>query len=1185
MAFVRTILDRISTITGRRSEEQPPQEDAGSGATEPADEAEVRSIYLNYRAQSVKYVSNAVSTAKYNFLTFLPKFLFEQFRKYSNLFFLCITLIQQIPLVSPTGRYTTLVPLLFILFVSAVKEIIEDFKRHRADDETNNRKILVLRGGIWVTLKWKELQVGDIVKVVNDQEFPADLVLLSSSEPQGMCYVETSNLDGETNLKIRQGLPQTANLLIHEDVAAMEGRIECEGPNRHLYEFVGNIRLRGSSKISSSHESTALLNDSPSINSDEIISDELKSPIPLGPDQILLRGAQLKNTKWVFGAVVYTGHESKLMMNSTSAPLKRSTMEVMTNTQILYMLFLLLSLALLSTIASEVWDSRHKHIHWYLPDNEKGNFFLTFLTFIILYNNLIPISLPVTIEVVKFIQAFFISWDIDMYHTDSNTPAVARTSNLNEELGQVKYIFSDKTGTLTRNVMEFKKCSVAGEIYGDGSETEDGFRDPRLTGSLHRGQAATKDVQNFLTFMAVCHTVVPEKDHTDPSIVHYQAASPDEAALVNAAKELGFIFSVRTPEYVTIDALGQEEKYEVLNVLEFNSYRKRMSVIVRNPEGTIYLYCKGADTVIYERLAEDSPYKEVTLQHLSEFANEGLRTLCFAGREISKEEYEEWSETYYKASTSLQNRDTKLDEAAELIEKNLFLHGASAIEDKLQWGVPETIETLSKADIKIWVLTGDKQETAINIGFSCKLLKEAMPLMIINEENHDDTRETLLRHVNTFGDQLGKENEVGLIIDGLSLKYALSFELRKEFLDLAVSCKAVICCRVSPLQKAEIVEMVKKSCQAITLAIGDGANDVGMIQAAHVGIGISGHEGLQAACASDYSIAQFRFLIKLLLVHGVWSYCRLSKVILYSFYKNITLYIIEFWFIWVNGMSAQILFDRWCIGLYNVFFTALPPFAIGLFDRTCTEHSLVQFPALYKPSQNSELFNTKVFWMWTANAFYHSALLFWIPLGALVTDVAWSNGHIGDHYFLGNMVYTYCVIVVCVKSGLETDAWTWCSHFAIWGSILFWVVFFGFYSLSWPVIPVSPEMSGQAAAVFSSGIFWMLLILMPILVLMRDVIWKVVRRTMYKTLAEKVQEAELRHEDPTTVIEQATRKTLTETSRLLKNLFTRKPSRPVADPYEMTQHGYAFSQEEHGVIPQSQLIRAYDTTKSKPEGL
>nr|XP_006820513.1 PREDICTED: probable phospholipid-transporting ATPase IA-like [Saccoglossus kowalevskii] len=1135
-----TDFDRLSgSVSGQQE-----RDDAGSGATEPPESSEVRIINLN-RPQEVKFVHNSVSTAKYNVLTFLPKFLFEQFRKYSNLFFLCITIIQQIPGVSPTGRFTTLVPLLFILFVSAVKEIIEDFKRHLADGQTNNRKVLVLRGGKWVNLKWKKVVVGDIVKIVNRHEFPADLILLSSSEPQAMCYVETSNLDGETNLKIRQGLPQTANLLSREDLTSMEGRIECEGPNRHLYEFVGNIRLRGSTKMAN----------------------------PLGTDQILLRGAQLKNTHWIFGAVIYTGHDSKLMMNSTAAPLKRSSMEVMTNSQILLMLILLLSLALLSAIASELWDNNHRDDHWYLPEQENSNFFLTFMTFIILYNNLIPISLPVTLEVVKFIQAFFIGWDIDMYHVDSNTPAMARTSNLNEELGQVKYIFSDKTGTLTRNVMAFKKCSIAGIAYGSDDEKEELFNDPRLVENLHRSHETASDIYNFLTLMSVCHTVVPEKDRNDPDIVHYQSASPDEAALVKGAKGLGFVFNVRTPEYIIIEEMGQVVKYDVLSVLEFSSTRKRMSVIVRNVEGKILLYCKGADSVIYERLAEGQLYQDITLHHLSEFASEGLRTLCLAYREISKREYEEWSEVYYKASTSIHFRDTKLEEAAELIEKDLHLVGATAIEDKLQWGVPETIDTLSRADIKIWVLTGDKQETAVNIGYSCKLLQEGMPLIIINEETLDETRETLLRHVNTFGDQIGKENCVGLIIDGRSLKYALSFELRKDFLDLAVSCKAVICCRVSPLQKSEIVEMVKKSCNAITLAIGDGANDVGMIQSAHVGVGISGQEGLQASCASDYSIAQFRFLIKLLLVHGVWSYSRLSKVILYSFYKNITLYIIEFWFIWVNGFSAQILFDRWCIGFYNVFFTALPPIVIGLFDRNCSEHSLVQFPQLYKPSQNSELFNTKVFWMWTLNAFYHSALLFWIPLGALVVDVAWGNGQTGDHYFLGNMVYTYVVVVVCLKSGLETDAWTWCSHLAIWGSILLWIFFFGVYSALWPTVPISAEMSGQAHAVFSSGIFWILLILMPVLVLMRDIVWKVIRRTMFKSLAEKVQEAELRHEDPTTVIEQATRKTFTETSRLLKSLFRKTPD------------GYAFSQEEHGVIPQAELIRAYDTTKTKPEGL
>lgn len=1127
------------------------QDGPESETTEEVEPTNQRIVYIN-TPQPVKYCSNKISTAKYNIASFLPKFLFEQFGRYANIFFLFIALLQQIPNVSPTGRYTTAVPLLFILTVSAIKEIIEDWKRHRADEGVNNREVLVLKNGDWLPVKWIDVAVGDLVKITSSKFFPADLVLLSSSEPQGMCYIETSNLDGETNLKIRQGVPQTSRLLTHQDLMEISGTVECETPNRFLYDFAGNIRPSG------------------------------RQAIPLGPDQLLLRGAMLRNTKWIFGIVIYTGHESKLMLNSTSAPLKRSNVEKVTNQAILILFVILIFLSLLSAIASFVWTHNHVNTDWYLGYAEMApsNFGYNLLTFIILYNNLIPISLQVTLEVVKFIQAVFINWDIDMYHEATDTPAMARTSNLNEELGQVKYIFTDKTGTLTRNIMEFKRCSIAGIIYGTTTEDEE-FNDPLLLENLHKHETSSK-IREFLTLMAVCHTVVPETNGDDSNII-YQAASPDEGALVRGAKKLGFIFTTRTPETVTVEVFGKNETYEVLNVLEFTSARKRMSVVFRCPDGKIKLFCKGADTVIYERLGENQLYKDITLTHLEEFATTGLRTLCIASAEISLDFYDEWKHTYYKASTTIQNREKKLEEAAELIEQNLYLLGATAIEDRLQEGVPESIANLMKADMKIWVLTGDKQETAVNIGYSCKLLTQGTPLLMVNEHSLDATRETLRRHVQDFGEHLRKENDVALIIDGQTLKYALLCDCRQDFLDIAVSCKSVICCRVSPIQKSEMVELVKNSVKTITLAIGDGANDVGMIQSAHVGVGISGNEGMQAACASDYAIAQFRYLNKLLLVHGAWSYSRLCKLILYSFYKNICLYVIEFWFAMVNGFSGQVVFERWSIGLYNVIFTASPPLVLGLFDRTCNAANMLRFPALYKTSQSGELFNIKVFWMWIINSIYHSILLFWLTVIALKHDILYTNGEVGNYLLLGNFVYTYVVITVCLKAGLETNAWTWLTHLAIWGSIASWFLFLIIYSHVWPVINLAPEMVDMDDHVFGCLIFWLGLLLIPTTALLRDVMWKVIRRTLLKTLREEVQEKELAHEDPSGVVLKSTKRRITETARLLKNVFSRSHTRiPTASDQP---HGYAFSQEEHGVIAQAELIRVYDTTKSKPEGL
>ncbi|XP_077649265.1 phospholipid-transporting ATPase IB isoform X2 [Urocitellus parryii] len=1109
-------------------------------------EATARTIYLN-QPHLNKFCDNQISTAKYSVLTFLPRFLYEQIRRAANAFFLFIALLQQIPDVSPTGRYTTLVPFIIILTIAGIKEIVEDFKRHKADNAVNKKKAIVLRNGMWHTIIWKEVAVGDIVKVLNGQYLPADMVLFSSSEPQAMCYVETANLDGETNLKIRQGLSQTADMQTREVLMKLTGTIESEGPNRHLYDFTGTLHLDG------------------------------QSPVALGPDQILLRGTQLRNTQWVFGVVVYTGHDTKLMQNSTKAPLKRSNVEKVTNVQILVLFGILLVMALVSSVGALYWNGSHGASNWYIKKMESSsdNFGYNLLTFIILYNNLIPISLLVTLEVVKYTQALFINWDIDMYYVGNDTPAMARTSNLNEELGQVKYLFSDKTGTLTCNIMNFKKCSIAGVTYGHFPEltreasSDDfcrissapsdscDFNDPRLLKNIEDNHPTAPVIQEFLTLLAVCHTVVPEKDGDE---IIYQASSPDEAALVKGAKKLGFVFTARTPYSVIIEAMGEEKTFEILHVLEFSSDRKRMSVIVRTPSGQLRLYCKGADNVIFERLSEDSEYMEETLCHLEYFATEGLRTLCVAYADLSEDDYAEWLEVYKEASIILKDRAQRLEECYEIIEKDLLLLGATAIEDRLQAGVPETIATLLKADIKIWVLTGDKQETAINIGYSCRLVSQNMTLILMKEDSLDATRAAITQHCTDLGDLLGKENDVALIIDGHTLKYALSFEVRRSFLDLALSCKAVICCRVSPLQKSEIVEVVKKRVNAITLAIGDGANDVGMIQTAHVGVGISGNEGMQATNNSDYAIAQFSYLEKLLLVHGAWSYIRVTKCILYCFYKNVVLYIIE-------------------------IFTALPPFTLGIFERSCSQESMLRFPQLYKITQNAEGFNTKVFWGHCINALVHSLILFWFPMKALEHDTPFSNGHATDYLFVGNIVYTYVVVTVCLKAGLETTAWTKFSHLAVWGSMVMWLLFFVVYSTIWPTIPIAPDMRGQATTVLSSAYFWLGLILVPTACLLEDVAWRAAKHTYKKTLLEEVQELETKTRVMgKAMLRDSNGKRMNERDRLIKRLGRKTPPTLFLGGsvnQQCVSHGYAFSQEEHGAVSQEEIVRSYDTTQRK----
>jgi phospholipid-transporting ATPase len=702
--------------------------------------------------------------------------------------------LQQIPGVSPTSRYTTIVPLGIVLLVSAGKEMVEDSRRKSQDKQLNTSKARVLRGSTFEDSNWINIAVGDVVRVESEEPFPADLVLLASSEPEGLCYIETANLDGETNLKIKQAIPETANLVSPADISRLGGKVRSETPNSSLYTYEATMTMQ---------------------------SGGGEKELPLNPEQLLLRGATLRNTPWVHGLVVFTGHETKLMRNATATPIKKTAVERLVNLQILMLGGILVTLSVISSIGDLVKRATSGQKLWYLryPTHVNGGkqFFSDFFTNWVLYSNLVPISLFVTIEIIKYWQAILISSDLDIYYDKTDTPANCRTSSLVEELGQVEYIFSDKTGTLTCNMMEFRQSSIAGIQYADevpedrratGDDGDMGIFDFTRLEHNRRNHPSREIINQFLTLLSTCHTVIPESNAAKGGKIKYQAASPDEGALVEGAVTLGYKFIARKPRSVMIEVSGEHFEYELLAVCEFNSTRKRMSTIFRCPDGKIRCYCKGADTVILERLGGDNPFVEATLQHLEEYAAEGLRTLCLAMREVPEEEFRQWQRVYSEAATTVGgNRADEMDKAAELIEHDFTLLGATAIEDKLQDGVPDTIHTLQTAGIKIWVLTGDRQETAINIGMSCKLISEDMTLLIINEENAAATKDNLQKKLSAVQSQFQTGvtiDTLALVIDGKSLTFALEKDMEKMFLDLAVICKAVICWYVFLLPSKDI---------------------------------------------------------------------------------------------------------------------------------------------------------------------------------------------------------------------------------------------------------------------------------------------------------------------------------------------------------------------------------------------
>ncbi|KAK7833496.1 putative phospholipid-transporting atpase 8 [Quercus suber] len=1074
-----------------------------------------RVVYCNdpYHSEAVKlnYRGNYVSTTKYSAANFIPKSLFEQFRRVANIYFLVVACVSFSPL-APFSSLSILAPLIVVIGATMAKEGVEDWRRRKQDIEENNRKVKVYGSNYtFHETNWKELRVGDIVKVCKDEYFPADLVLLSSSHEDGVCYVETMNLDGETNLKMKHALEVTSHLHDENSLKQFTAVIKCEDPNEKLYSFVGNLSCDG-------------------------------KEYPLSMQQLLLRGSKLKNTEYVFGVVIFAGHDTKVMQNATDPPSKRSKIEKKMD-KIVYILFS--TLVLIAFVGSLFFGIETKKDfsdgnlrRWYLHPDDTTVFydpkrpslsaFLHFLTALMLYGYLIPISLYVSIEIVKVLQSTFINQDQHMYDEETDKPAHARTSNLNEELGQVGTILSDKTGTLTCNSMEFVKCSIAGTAYGRGMteverslarrrgdplpETGDdvqghegeksvrgfNFRDERIMNGQWLNEPHWDIIQKFFRVLAICHTVIPEKNEELGEIM-YRAESPDEAAFVIAAKEIGFEFF-----RVTQTSISLREKYKRLHVLEFSSSRKRMSVIIRNAENQLFLLCKGADSVMFQRLSKNGrQFESQTKDHIKKYAEAGLRTMIIAYCELGEEEYKSWDVEFSKAKTSVTTeRDVSVDELADKIERDLILLGATAVEDKLQKGVPECIDKLAQARIKLWVLTGDKMETAINIGYACSLLREDMKQIVITLDSPDidslekqgdkgaiakASLESIRKQIKEGMSQIksAKESDVkfGLIIDGKSLDFSLKKDIEKSFFELAINCASVICCRSSPKQKALVTRLLKGETGNTMLAIGDGANDVSMLQEADIGVGISGVEGMQAVMASDFSIAQFRFLERLLLVHGHWCYRRIAMMICYFFYKNIAFGFTLFWFEAHASFSGQPAYNDWYMSFYNVFFTSLPIIALGVFDQDVSAQLCLKYPFLYLEGVENILFSWSRILGWMFNGFLTSIIIFFWTTKSMIKQAFRRDGQVVDYEVLGVTMYTCVVWAVNCQMAISINYFTWIQHFFIWGSIAFWYKFLVIYGY------LPPELSTTAYRVFveacaPSVLYWLITLLAVICTLL-----------------------------------------------------------------------------------------------------
>ena len=1250
-------------------------------------------FYVNDKENNKKYniKNNAISTTKYNFITFLPKSLLIQFMRLSNIYFLITAIIQSIKLISPLTEYTAIVPLIFVLGVSMIRELIEDLHRLKYDNKNNLEEVFIYENGLFKKSFSEKIEIGYIILIKEGSNVPADCIVIDTNLNEGLCYLETSSLDGEKNLKEKYCYKEIYGIFsnkqhfdfenflnfdninsnndnnknININFPIIEGICQCDSPNDNLYNLEGTLKLNYTKNKNS--------------------SEKKQLNFPLTINQLLLKGSIIKNTGWVIAIVVYTGSNNKIIFNSKKPPNKLSIIEKRLNKYLLGIFSFLMALCATSCYAYHHYFKQNQKFYnnfVYIENSHLIECIVIFFTYFLLLNTLIPISLIITLEIVKIIQGIFINLDVELYSKIRHAFAQAKNVSIIEELGNINYIFSDKTGTLTCNKMEFRYCIIEDKIYeyynknnsndynninniqNNKTEINNSDNDKKInnsnnniinknlisenSSSFSNEDENNLDIENFKKKkLIIFHknyfsnllinyfysnknissipkhnlsdnknkrpntmvnknylTNIVEEDNNEIKIDKllynelsninefwigivlnnqclsekknnkyiFTGFSPDDIELVKTAHEQGFTLQGNNSNNKFIKIEGEskydknrliklKKKFEILHILNFTSERKRMSIIVRDKqERKIKLYCKGADSEIKKRLSNKSKNNPITYKiekKLDFFSKKGFRTLMVGYKIISEKEYSHWNEEV--KTYELKRKKNFFNKLYNKIENNLELLGATVVEDKLQEKVPETIKELRMAGIKIWVLTGDKADTAENIALSCNLISpEHKIFKILNSENEDDILNDkqilnkefnkFINEYNEYYNKIKRENDLmdklvkdynsrsdknniknknennneinnnnninnnsvniysndniynnshnilidnsynnfeslsnisnnnfyhkiyniqkynnnnnnlqinnniinnnsnsldsnnfysfleesmmnysennnippfSIIIDSKILAIILNNKyLKNKFLSISLKSSSVICCRVSPKQKSLVVKEVKKfHSNAVTLAIGDGGNDVSMILEAHVGIGIYGEEGMSAVKASDFAIGEFKHLKRLLFFHGRNNLNRISHLILYFFYKNFVFTIFQYIYGFSCLMSGQTIIDDWYITLYNLCFTALPLAIRALTDfdvlETDSNETKKLMPFLYRESHEvNPLFTLKNFFSYLLKGLIFTSICYFI---IIISDINSSINKRGDDenlWYISLKIYTYLIFTV-----------------------------------------------------------------------------------------------------------------------------------------------------------------------------
>ena len=944
-----------------------------------------RIVYFHDTERNVTSWSNKEENHKYSILFFVPIVLFNQFRQFGNFFYLIMTITQFFDALKVGFLFTYLSPLCMVVGFSMLKEFYDDLKRRIQDKETNSKLVTILklnesgREVVYNNKKSSELEIGDIISLTKNSRVPADIVVLKTfnESKDNQAFIKTDQLDGETDWKLRKA-PGATQEKSEKELVDLDGFIQYEPPSKLIYNFEGVIQLKNQ-----------------------------KEPL------------NLENTMWastvvaserIIGIVIYTGKETRARMNSSTPKLKIGILDDELNTANKYLFVIMFFVSLLLAVL--------KGLNW--------NIFLIFFRFIVLFCAIIPIALRVNLDVSKTWFSYVISKDELIPET------VARNSTIPEELGRISYIFSDKTGTLTKNEMVFKKISMETEQFGEESFKDlkailsdecqsinndaplldvfnlqknsnenilnsnedinnslsadnDMIQDPNSESYQNRSmqirkiskrirRARNKIIRDTITAMVLCNNVTPTE-------TGFQASSPDEIALVKFADTLNMRLFHRTDKEIKIrDSADNVEEFEILANFPFSSDTKRMGIILKNKKyGHIIYYLKGAENIMMKFVKKD--YIGYIKENAENLAVKGLRTLVLTQKLLSQEEFDKWNLEYSEAITSMDNRKEKIAQAVSKLENNMDFLCVTGVEDLLQNEVATTIDNLRNAGMKVWMLTGDKVETATCISISAGIKSKNQKLFTIRYDDLSDydDRDNTQKKIQKLKELFEEYNKKIItdphlfIIDGDSLDLALN-HCEEEFFKTSMQALSVVCCRCSPTQKRIIVKTIKKYTTARTAAVGDGGNDVAMIQEADVGIGIVGKEGLQASLAADYSIKEFRTLSGLLLWWGRIAYKNTSMVANFVIHRGLIISFNQFIFSLIFYYNAVALYNGMLSFGYSTIFTCLPSISI-LLDRDVDRNNVLKFPTLYQVLLKGRELNFKNFLFWLFKSLFQSAVI------------------------------------------------------------------------------------------------------------------------------------------------------------------------------------------------------------------